>query len=348
MKNNYPLWDISLVVGFNRLATVGCQFFFGDLADKFSSKKILILIQVFCAILAYFIWLLWEEGANYFWYFVIVSSIRMGLVAVQNGPRGKLTKLFSTENLSSNLKTAAWLNKVTHGSFLVSSFLSVYLLTSHSFKQVIILDMVGFLLGGFLLLFINEEEQNDEPTKEGLLNKFYDLFKYAKKPAIHDLMLATSVTGLNMLTVRIVDGDHSKIPYFYAIYGLCVWLSGFFKGFTFFVQCNHLYWIGMGLSFGLVALLLNSNWLFVGILILYFSYWSIFHLITAQIQKDAPANKISGIVSARNILMLVVIATGEFAVGSIFSKISVGAELAIRATFCLLTFFFVMRSLRKV
>ncbi len=203
------------------------------MGDRYSSKKLLIITEIVCATLSYVILVLWKKGPELFWYFIIFSSLRASLIAIQNGPRGKLTKLFSNESLQSNINTAAWLNKVTHGSFLIASILSIYLLNNFSFREVIFIDMFSFLIGGILLLFI-ADDGSFKKSEENFLKKFTYLFKYTKASEIYDLLLALSVTGLNMLTVRIVGADHNKIPYFYAIYGLCVWLSGAFKNTVFF------------------------------------------------------------------------------------------------------------------
>lgn len=334
IQAGYGLADIGLVMGCSRLSTVLCQFLWGDIADRYSPKKILVITEFVCALLAYGILYLWAKGPQLFWYFIAFSSLRASLIAVQNGPRGKLTKIFSDESLQSNINTAAWLNKVTHGSFLIAALLSIYFLKHGSFKEVIYFDIVGFLIGGLLLFISKEESSTLKKEKENLFKKFNYLFLYAKKPAIFDLLLALSVTGLNMLTVRIVNGDKSILPYFYAIYGLCVWLAGAFKNTLFFQKYNYVYWFGMGLSFLAISYNIGTPFIFIGVLFLYFSYWSIFHLISGEIQKETPAEHVAGVVSARNILMLTVIAIGEFAVGFLFSRFSVNTELIIRGTYC--------------
>ncbi|MES2769426.1 MAG: hypothetical protein V4596_09800 [Bdellovibrionota bacterium] len=103
----------------------------------------------------------------------------------------------------------------------------------------------------------------------------------------------------------------------------------------------------MALAFAFISTQVGSNVLLVGIFLLYFSYWSIFHLITAEIQKNTPPEFIAGVVSARNILMLLVIALGEFAVGFVFSKVSITTELIIRGAFCGMVFLFAAKRFNK-
>ena len=227
-----------------------------------------------------------------------------------------------------------------------------------SFEAVIAFDALSFAASGVVIRFFLQSsvslEINISKYKINFktwFEKFKDLYTYAPGSTILDVLLAIGMIGTATLDGVFSQGDKNLVLIFVTGYGLAMCASGLLlnKINIDFSRWSSVIWLCFGGSFAMTFLFMGKN---VALVILFsflkdFFYSLIFHFISGDIQHKTPESKISGVYSARFLQMTVILATGEYIVGSWQSHIGPIAEATWRFGLCVfvsMTVFYLNRS----
>jgi MFS family permease len=321
-KANYSIGVIGLFIAISRLTGVLSNLIFGDLADRFSPKKYLIGAELFGLIMSAGILWAWQQGREMFSVFFFLAILRSGVLALQQGSRAKLTKSFSENNLSSQLRSAVWLNKVTQGASVFGALLSFFAVQTVSFDWIIGFDAATYLLNGILLLSIPDADptwsaHTSLPT-DSILSKFRMFYSCSPRVAKLDFLNYFALTGVNVWLVRVAGHNETWIPLLVGISGVTLWIGGLIARCHYFNFIHEWIWISLAVGWAGIGLLTGHS-SFVLVLIPFtlqrLAFWTLSNRYAGEIQHAAPHGNVAAIVSARNVQGTVLFALGDITVG---------------------------------
>jgi len=342
LERNYDLKTIGILIGCARLFPVITTGLFGHVPDRLQPKKVILLIDY----LAIGITIgLYQSALHIEENFILFSTLfvlRSGLLNIQSGARSKISKLMSSQSFESNSKNAIHLNFALQGSNLIAGLMSYFFLNNHPFTTIILFDLSTFLIHSFFLLILpgsfakNESVIPLNKIKIGISTKFKHLFHYVPKQAVQDIILSLAITGFWSFGAKLTQESHYSTPIWLINYGIAVLFTSIFHSVT--LKIHYLFaWISLlSLFFMYYIIDIYSPQVIILHLCMCFFYWVLNHKISADIQFLAPVEHISSIMSARNVLLILCLGSGEFIVGLSDQKMGVGMEGIFRGSIILL------------
>lgn len=338
LKNGYDLFSASLILGLSRLIPVAIQTFWGQLADRLSPRKTILVSEFLAALMSLGILLSWAKGKEAYWFLATFCIVKASVVAFQAGSRAKITKLLSDDSYSSNAKNAVWYNKATQGATLFAGLLAWLIIQNFNFKTAVIVDMVTFIFNGICIFFAFVEDKTRKTAtsiKEPFYRKFLDFYHYNPRAARLDLFLCLSMMGTMSFMARLSGQDEKWNALFMAGYGFAVWFSGVVERGQYLKNYSKLVWVGLGLSYISLALTPGREWLTLSLSIFKdVCFWILFHRFSTYVQMDTPHSAIGSVTSARMVQVTAVLAIGEVTVGAWQKVLPVFYDGLWRGVFC--------------
>jgi MFS family permease len=316
IQAGYDLVQVGLLIGLARLVPLMISTFFGQKTDQWAPRKTVLISEVLAALASLGLLATWTKNNKSFSLILAFCILRSAFVSIQVGSKAKITKALSDSSYDSNLKNAAWLNKVTQGATLFAGILGLFAIKHFTLEHVIVFDMITFVINGIVVFFLPLEIPATAIKKESPLQKFKDLYVYNGRVALLDLLLAICMMGTAAFSARLAGSNAEWNSIFLISYGLAVWLSGFLIRVKQFKSLQPLMWLAVGLSFltvGFIKELSILTWLVIFIRDM--AFWMIFHQITTSIQMKTPMQITASVSHARMAQMVAVLALGEILVG---------------------------------
>jgi len=338
IKAGLSTFEVGLFVGATRFFPILSTLLLGDISDRISPRKLIIVSEVLASIISLGLILAWTNISYSVIPFISLSMIRACILSIQAPSKSKIAKIIAGADYSKNSLTAIWLNKVTHGSALFAAIIGFVFVTKLTMVHVLAFDFLTFLINGIIVwkLSIGSTKGSDSINFR-FFEKFKYLYRYSQRAATLDILLALVMCGANLFSTRIAGTREELIPLFLGSYGLAVWTSGFLERWAPIRKAHISVWVVLGLSYVFLGQLADTGW---AALFVYFisdsAYWLLFHRYSAHIQTDAPPEKAAAIFSARIIQMLIVLSLGEFVVGFWSQYVSVEWDATWRAVLCLI------------
>ncbi len=330
----FDLGQISLILGLQRFIPVFILGVWGHLADQFSAKKTVVVLEVLAGIVSLLLLWTWNETQTNYILFLGLCVFRAVLVNFQTGSRVKISKLLSDGSYDSNAKHAIWQMKASQGATLFAGLIGLVLIQYLSLKVAILIDLATFLVNGLIVYFMPDEEKINQSNQGNISwsTKFKEHFIFNKRAAILDIGLAVSVGGLISFFARVAGDSAVWNALFLTSYGLSVWIAGFMER-SFAKKFSSIpFWFVLGGSFLLLGQIAGPT---VETLIVMFikdiSYWVILHRISGHIQADTPVSAIGAVSSARFAIMVIILSVGEILVGVWSKIIPIETETLLRA-----------------
>lgn len=339
LKNGFNLAQASLIIGLQRFIPVVVTGIWGHYTDHWSAKVTVIIAEVIAAITSIALLLIWSDADTNYNLLAIACVMRSVVVSFQMGSRAKITKLLSDNTYSNNSKHAIWMNKATQGATLFGGLFAWVIIRYFNLETAIIFDAITFILNGVIVLLLPNLEAEKASTFEKIswYQKFSDLFRYNKRAAVLDILLATSMMGTVAYMSRLAGNDQSWAGLYMGSYGLAVWVSGFLeRGIT--TRASTIpYWFVLGFSFLVLGQLTGPSVITLAVFFVKdLSFWTIFHRISSHIQVDTPAERIGSVISARTSIMITILALGEIMVGAWSNVAPITLESSVRALLSIL------------
>jgi MFS family permease len=342
VKANLAVAAASLVIALPRLATLLSLLGFGNRIDGYSARKVLIVCEFFAGLASVGLFWFWPSLDHDFAIFVALLCVRSVFVNIQSSSRSQLMRHFSGDDVKKNSKTAIALNQATHGAFFIAALIS-FLVVDLDLRWVIAADFLTFIIGGLGAIFIADTSKFATPNSHPFqfLANFYRLLP---KVALADLLLSLSFCGLSVLIYKLSAGSAVMTTVLNLCYGLGVWVSGQTAHFSLLRKRHTTYWAILAITFVLLHFVIHTPPLLTGLsMILFATYWALYHRYSSLIQARAPQNLIGGIVAARNVQMLTVLIAGEFIFGQISHSFSLQNEILLRAALATLALIITFR-----
>ena len=349
LSSGYTLFEVGLFAAISRLSSLLSVFVFGERVDTWNPKKVLLITEAIGFAAAVGLAICWQSGKSLYPFFLAFTAIRSLALGVQAPGRAKIAKLLAADGFQEQSRAAVWLNKVTHGAIVFAAALSWVFVTRFDVVWAIGFDMLTFLANGLLIWsFVSVDGGSAELAKPSLLRMFKILYARAPHTAILDLLLATSLCGVNTLYVRISDGDSALVPFFHAAYGIAVWATGFLFRWPRLQGLHTVLWLALSVAISGLSFAAHDKLLAVPLLGLVFVvYWLLFHRYSSQLQYASPPGEIAAVTSARIVQMTVVISIGEYLVGAWSNVVPIEIELRARALLPLVVFVALIFSRRR-
>ena len=160
-KAGFDLAQISLILGLQRFIPVLILGAWGHLADQFSAKKTVVVLEVLAGIVSLLLLWTWNETQTNYILFLGLCVLRAVLVNFQTGSRVKISKLLSDGSYDSNAKHAIWQMKSSQGATLFAGLIGLVLIQYLSLKVAILVDFATFLVNGLIVYFMPDEEKTN-------------------------------------------------------------------------------------------------------------------------------------------------------------------------------------------
>lgn len=333
LKSGFDLVHASLIIGLQRFVPIVVTSVWGHLTDVLPVKRTVIVAEGIAVLSSLGLFFLWKGADTSYFLFSMICILRSIVVSFQLGSRSKISKFLADGTYAGNSRQAIWLNKATQGATLFGGLFAWIIIQYFNLETAILFDAFTFALNGVIVFLLPDFESSTEKENKTVSwnQKFFDLFQYNARAAGLDILLAISMMGTVAFMARAAGESQSWSGLFMAGFGLAVWVSGYLeRGITSRLP-TFPYWIGLGLSFLLIAKFHKAG---VGTLALFFMkdlcYWTIYHRISSHIQMDTPTQKMGGVISARIGIMIFILAMGEILVGAWSSFVSIGSESLVR------------------
>lgn len=337
LKNNFSLFQVSLVIGCSRLIPIIISVFVGHIADNLPAKRVIIVTEILASCASILLLYGWAGPSKSFNIILIAMTLRTLFTSLQTGSRSQVAKMLSGDSYQANSRNAVWLNKVTQGATLFSGVLSWIAIEFSTLSTVIIFDALTFLANGiiiYLLPLVHAETQ--AVTKVSIFQKFKDLYKFNRRAATLDFLLSLAVMGTTVFTARLAGSKEEWISLFVISYGISVWLAGYIERSEKIQRLNATLWFILGGSLiwlGLFNQPSISMWCVC--LLKDVSFWILFHRISSHIQMDTPKEIVGSVSFARNAQVMTVLTSGAFLVGAWSPYWSLLEECLFRGGICL-------------
>jgi len=353
-KMGFSVWDIGLFVGTFRFLPSLLSLLFSRFFIRMAHLKYYVPLELASFALSLALAFLVSKPGFNIYSFTTLSLLRAILALPQRANRPAIMKFLEEKADLAHTRPALWLNKVTHGATFFSALIGLSGLTVFSFSTIILFDGFTFLVSAIfsygVIKYIlrmqksfEEKSEEDAPTLQGL--KEGTLIFAKKMPLIFllDFFLATILIGANMFSVRIAGDQPLLIPLLLMSYGLAVWVGGYLIRFKQFEEKIIWVWPLMGLAFCAVGFFPGRGFLTWGLtFICDLGYWLLFHYLTEMIQKNCNLKDVESVYYARNTLMALYLALGEFAVGGWANSFALTYEGLLRGGLSFGVFFFLL------
>lgn len=338
VRSGFDLFHISLILGLQRLVPMFILGVLGHRTDSLSPKLTVILAELGAAAATFGILWAWSEGHPAYVFLVAFTLLKTSIVSFQIGSKAKLMKLLADDTYASNSNHAIWFNKATQGATLFAGACAWPIVKYGSFEVAIWFDLLSFVANGLIIYFIrfeNEGVAGASESKQTVLSKFLDFYRFNSRAAKLDLLLAVSMMGTTSFTARIAGDDQTWVAVLLASYGASVWISGFFEKSKYKKLHPLVLWAGLGVSYVLIGLFPARGVATLGCALLKDTfYWLLFHRISSHIQTDTPQSVMGAVSSARFTQMVIVLASGELLVGAWSKTVPVLFDGLWRGVFC--------------
>jgi MFS family permease len=337
LKLGHELFYVSLILGLSRLIPVAFSTLWGQFTDKLPPRSTVIATELLAAAMSLGILLSWNYGKEAYWFLLVFCVLKGSIVTFQGGSRAKIAKYFSDDSYASNSKNAIWYNKVTQGATLFAGLSAWIIIENFSFKVAILVDMLSFVLNGFLILLITVKDKKEKTSneREPFYKKFLDFYRFNPRVAKLDFLLCFSMMGTVSFMARLAGQDQRWNALFMAGYGFAVWFAGIIERGQYLKNFSNLIWIVLGISFIVLGFIPGREWLTLSVSIIKDTcFWLLFHRISTYVQMDTPQKVMGGVSSARMIQVAAVLAIGEIAVGAWQKVIPVFYDGLWRGVFC--------------
>jgi MFS family permease len=223
LKENFSLFQASLILGASRLIPILISKILGGKADEYSPKTVVLVTEIGTALSSIGILFSWLQGKDSYWLLFLFSVTRAMLMSFQNGSKSRVAREFADENYKSQSRHAIWLNKVTQGATLFAGILGWVAFRFLNFKTVIIFDAITFIINGIILFNLSMHSEPTQSTnKASIFKKFHDLYKFNPRAATLYLVLALVIMGTSSFTARLSGTHQELISLLLISYGLSV------------------------------------------------------------------------------------------------------------------------------
>lgn len=338
-KAGYGLFEISLILGLQRLIPLLITGLAGHLTDRIAPRLNVVLSEFIAAVTTLGILWAWSEVRDAYFALLAFTVLKASVVAFQAGSRAKITKLLSESSYQSNAKNAIWFNKATQGAMLFAGVCAWPIIIYADFQTAIWFDLLTFAVNGLIVYFLPiGKSQSGTPTvASSILGKFRDFYRFNPRAAVLDLFLALSMMGTTSFTARLAADDQHWMAILFAGYGLAVWIAGYMERYELLKHHSRVLWAGLAFSYAVVGFFPGSGFLTAGLTLSKdIFYWLLLHRISSHIQMDTPESNLGSVTSARVTQMIFILASGELLVGSYAKALPVWADGLWRGIFCLL------------
>ncbi|MGK5085368.1 hypothetical protein WDW37_18940 [Bdellovibrionota bacterium FG-1] len=338
MKAGFSLFQVSLIIGLSRLVPVTVSTLLGDVADRVSARKMVLITELIAGLTSIGIFFAWRGNTLVYPAILILCVIRATILAFQSGSRNKLVKELSGAGYESNSKNTVYYNKATQGATLFAGLLAWFAFKYINFESVIAFDGITFFVNGLLLLTISSATASvpAKPLTNGLsiVKKFKDLYTYNPRTARLDVFVALAMMGTASFNTRLAGAEQQWNPIFLISYGLAVWVAGWLVRSKATSNLGASLWFGFGVSYAALGGF-SPGWALIGVSFIKDTfYWILYHRITTAIQMDTPPEIIGSVSHARNAQVIAILAMGELAVGAWQSVLPLGADALWRGLLC--------------
>ena len=354
-KMGFNVWDIGLFVGTFRFLPTLLSLVFSRFFIRMAHLKYYVPLELTSFALSLALAYLASRPDFNIYSFTALAVFSAILTLPQRANRPAIMKFLEEKAGLGHTRPALWLNKVTHGATFFSAIIGLSGLTVFSLSTIILFDAFTFLVSAacsygvvkYILQMQNSFEAKSEeeaPTLQGLKEGALIFAKKIPLVFLLDFFLATILIGANMFSVRIAGEQPVLIPLLLMSYGLAVWVGGYLIRFKKFEEKIAWVWPLMGLGFCAVGFFPGRGVLTFGLtFICDLGYWLLFHYLTEMIQKNCDLKDVESVYFARNSLMALYLALGEFAVGGWANSLPLTYEGILRgaiafAVFALLIF----------
>lgn len=339
IKAGYSLFQVSLIIGLQRLLPICLSFFLGDWTDRIAPRKVVIATELGAAIGTLGILWSWSLGKSGYPLLVTFCLIKAAGLQFQSGSRVLISKLLSAAEYSSNARNAMWLNQATQGATLFAGAIAFFLVSYGTLDWAIWFDFLTFVLNGALLLSINVGRTPPAAIAAAagsLLQKFRNLYRFNPRTAGLDAMLAIAMCGAASFRTRAAGSAQEWNAIFLLSYGISVWVSSWIERSGRLREYSSSIWLALGSAFLMLGFFPEAGWLtFSLFLVRDTAYWLLLHRISAFIQTDTPAAITGSVASARNFQMISILSSGELLVGAWQGVLPMAAEGLWRSALCL-------------
>ena len=340
IQAGYDLFHVSLILGLQRLVPMFVAGIMGHYTDKFSPRLTVVLTEAGAALATLGILWSWQEGPNGYWHMLAFTLLKTCFVSFQAGSKVKITKILSDSTYQSSANHAIWFNKATQGATLFAGIIAWPIITRFSFETAIWFDLFTFVVNGVIVFLLPLKESKGEVTSSllsGIFSKFADFYKYNRRAAILDLVLAVSMMGTTSFTSRLAGSDQKWMAVLIGGYGFSVWLAGFIEKSQVLKARSLTFWLGLGLSYAFLGFFPGQGFLTLALVICKDTfYWLLLHRISSHIQMDTPQEVMGSVSSARTTQMIMILASGELLVGTWSKILPVEYDGLWRGAFCIL------------
>lgn len=336
-KTGYGLFEISIILGLQRLVPLLITGLLGHHTDSFSPRLNVIFSEVGASTATLGILWAWSEGKEGYPLLVMFTVLKASIVAFQAGSRAKITKLLSDATYASNASNAIWFNKATQGATLFAGLCAWPIIMYSDFETAIWFDLLTFALNGAIVYFLPlpTNQQPKFSNQASIVSKFRDFYRLNPRAAWLDLLLAITMMGTTSFTARLAGDDQEWMAILIGGYGLAVWIAGYLEKYQVLKHSSLPLWFGLGTSYAVLGFFPGQGPL---TLMLALSkdifYWLVLHRISAHIQMDTPEQVMGSVSSARITQMIFVLATGELLVGSYSKVLPIAVDGLWRGVFC--------------
>jgi MFS family permease len=340
LQTGYDLFQVSLILGLQRLVPVFAAGLLGHYTDKFSPRLTVVLTEAGAALATFGILWAWKEGSDGYWLLLAFTLLKTSFVSFQAGSKVKITKILCDPTYASSANHAIWFNKATQGATLFAGVVAWPIITNLNFETAISLDLLTFIVNGvivFLLPLKDPTKEDSQSLAIGIFAKFTDFYKYNRRAAVLDFLLAISMMGTTSFTSRLAGSDQKWMAVFIGGYGLSVWLAGFIEKSQILKNRSLTFWLGLGLSYSFLGFFPQQGLITLALVICKDTfYWLLLHRISSHIQMDTPQEVMGSVSSARTTQMIMILATGELLVGTWSKVLPVAYDGLWRGIFCIL------------
>lgn len=334
----FSLLQVSSLILVNRVTTVITASIFPDFADRFSPKSILAITELGAFLFSTLLLALFTFQQESYLAVLICIGLKSLVTSFQGASRAKIVKLFSNSDFKNNLLTSSVYQIVTQGATLIAGLVGICFVRVGSIKNIIIFDAITFLLGGVLLLNLQLSVVSPLSSHTDIISGFKKFYHFSKKIGVADLFLALSLSGYWTFNRKIsnIYGDIAN-SYLLSIYGAMVFVTALYVNKLKKFKNVSMFSVLLCISFILTPFQNGLLTLCIIVIIRDFSYWVVFHIISARIQQQVPIDSTAVSSSYRLLQMIGILAFGEMVSASLGQNLV--QESFLRAVASLVCFF---------
>lgn len=329
----YTLFEIGMVVAIMRFGALSGGLVFGDIAERFNAKVVILVAEVLAFLLTVGLIFVWQLGGEFFYLFCFFIFLRTFVIYSSAPGRNKLVKELSDVYKKDHFESGIFLNVVTHGPTVLGALIGFISIKYLNYNWILVFDAVTFLINGYILVFLVSHN-----SKVNAAVAPYNLFKKIRiylshgNIAILDIMLALPFMGTNVLMSKLSFGIGYRVPLLLMTFGLSVFLT---------IPIVKKYKHSLGQLIGFVVLSLSFLYLIMvfkvafelvllGVFIRNICYWYLYNIFTGKLQEGESVENISSLFAARTFIGILIIAIGDLLFGFLGNSMSLQTDLTIR------------------